>query len=232
MNIRITSPFLVSCLATVVVFAFVAGAQGQQSTRNVEQVYQFDERGDAQISWTFELDASHWAQWKSVYGDHPDLLLRLVKHQLAAAVIDDYNLEKDDMHRRAVSKFKARSLAHYRSGGRFEIDIPKNLKLVTGSGTEWIFTGSVPETGGGIINLTYRAKLPAKAHDARMTNGNDTNRLQYDVDVSPSRPKTLLWLGILFLLGGLVAGAMSLRTAPGASRPGWPGSTSPPPLPS
>jgi hypothetical protein len=178
-------------------------------SRSVEQVYQFDERGDAKIEWRFQLDAGGWAQWKANYGDHPDLLLRMVKYQLAAAVIDEYSLDKDDMHRSAVSRFSARALAKYRGGGQFEIPVNKDMKLVSGSGLEWAFTSSTIEEGRGILNITYREKLPAKAQNAHMVNGNDFNRLVYSLEVSPSKPKALLVLGLLFLFAAAGLGALS-----------------------
>jgi hypothetical protein len=194
---------------TAILGGTIAPAGGQEA-RTLEQVYQIDERGDAKIDWTFELNAKQWAIWKANYGDHPDLLLRIVKHQLAASVIDDYQLEKDEMHRRGVSKFKARALARYRGDGRFEIDVPKTLKMVTGSGTDWAFTGSQSEAEG-ILNVTYRAKLPASARNVHFTTGNDVNRLVYELDVTPSRPKTLLYLGILLLLAAAGVGVAAFR---------------------
>jgi hypothetical protein len=180
-------------------------------SRSIEEIYQFDERGDAKIEWRFQLDAGSWAQWKANYGDHPDLLLRMVKYQLAAAVIDDYALDKDDMHRSAVSRFSARALAKYLGGGQFEIPINKNMKLVSGSGLEWIFTGSTIEEGRGILNITYRGKLPEKAQNAHMVNGNDFNHLVYSLQVSPSKPKTLLYSGVVLIAAALVAAVRATR---------------------
>jgi hypothetical protein len=181
-------------------------------SRSLEQIYQFDEHGDAKIEWRFQLGAASWAQWKANYGDHPDILLRTVKYQLAAAVIDDYSLDKDDMHRSAVSRFSARALAKYRGGGQFEIPIDKNMKLVSGSGLEWVFTRSTIEEGEGILNITYRGKLPAKAQNAHLVNGNDFNRLAYTLEVSPSKPKTLLYGGVVLLLAAIGLALASTRT--------------------
>jgi hypothetical protein len=182
-------------------------------SRTVEQVYQFDERGDAQIDWRFQLNAQSWAQWKASYGDHPDLLLREVKQQLAAAVIDDYKLEKDDMHRSAISKFSARALASYRGDGQFQIPVPKTLTLASGSGSDWVFTSSQIEPGRGILNVTYHAKLPAKARDAHVARGNDYNQLVYSLDRSPAKPAMLLYVGIACLFGAVISGAISMVSA-------------------
>jgi hypothetical protein len=189
---------------------------GQEAMRTVDQNYEFDEKGDAKIEYDFQLSAAQWAKWKDQYGDHPDILLRDTKYQLASAVIDDFSLEKDEVHRRAVAKIKARALARYRGDGQFEIQVPKNLKLVAGSGREWAFTTSGLEQGG-LVNMTSRAKLPTNAQNAHMTSGNDFDDLVYSLDVSPSKPKTFLYLGIVFLLASAGVGAIAFRTPAKAS---------------
>ncbi len=197
----------------------------QEASRTIERIYKLDERGDAQIEFDFQLDASQWAQWKDQYGDHPDIMLRNVKYQLAAAVIDDFALEKDDVHRRAVSKIKARCLAKYQGNGQFALQVPKNMKLVAGSGTDWAFTSSTLENGG-IVNITDRAKLPARAQNVHVSTGNDYDQLVYSLDLAPARPKALLFLGALLLIAAAVLGALSLRAGAGS-----PSRATPPPLP-
>jgi hypothetical protein len=174
-------------------------ACAQEPSRTVEQIFQFDERGDAKIEFNFQLGKAQWDVWKMRYGDHPDEMLRSINHEMAAAVIEDFGLDKDDTHRSAKAHFRARALAQYRGNGQFEIPVPKNMKLVTGSGVDWAFTNSMSEKtpmGSGLVNMTYRARLPAKAQNAHMSNGNDFNRLTYTLEVSPSKPKTLLYAGL------------------------------------
>ncbi len=210
--------------AAITVIGVGAGTlHAQDASRTLERTYQFDERGDANIQFTFQLGASQWAQWKDEFGDHPDILLRNLKYQLAAAVIDDFSLERNDVHRTAVAKIKARAVASYRNGGQFAIQVPKNMKLVSGSGSDWAFTSSELEQGG-IVNITDRAKLPAKAQNAHMTTGNDFDQLVYSIDLSPAKPKALLYAGAFFLLLGAVIGIISLFL-PGNK------SAAPPPLP-
>src|SRR5450755_129993 len=122
------------------ILLFVAGlVRGQEPSRTVEQVYQFDDRGDAKIEFHFQLGKAQWDVWKMRFGDHPDEMLRTINHDMAAAVIEDFGLDKDDTHRRATARFKARALAQYRGNGQFEIQMPKTMKLVTGSGVDWAF---------------------------------------------------------------------------------------------
>jgi hypothetical protein len=195
--------------------ALCSSSLAQEQTRTTERIYQFNERGDANVEFDFGFDKASWDMWKSQYGDHPDVLLRYMKHDMAAAVIEDFALEKDDMNRKAVARFKARALANYRGNDQFEIAVPKSMKLVTGSGLEWVFMQSGSETTpkgeNRIVNITYRGKLPAKAHDAHLVNGNDINRLAYTLEVSPAKPKTLLYGGVVLIVAALVAAVMATR---------------------
>lgn len=208
---------------TMAAFLFSAGIVcGQEASRTVERIYKIDERGNAEIEYHFQLNASQWAEWKDEYGDHPDMMLRNVKYQLAAAVIDDFSLEKDDVHRNAVAKIKARCLAIYHGNGQFTLQVPKNMKLVTGSGTDWVFTSSTLENGG-LVNVTDRAKLPTSAQNVHLMSGNDYDQLAYSLEVAPSKPKGLLVLGVLFLLAAAVLGGLSFRSTETRATP--------PPLP-
>ncbi len=216
--------------AGVATFGLVAAALffsagvvcGQEASRTLERIYKIDERGNAEIEFHFQLNASQWAEWKDEYGDHPDMMLRNVKYQLAAAVIDDFSLEKDDVHRSAVAKIKARCLAIYHGNGQFTLQVPKNMKLVTGSGTEWVFTSSSLENGG-LVNITDRAKLPANAQNVHLISGNDYDQLAYSLEVTSSRSKALLAIGIMFLVAAAVLGALSFAVKEARATP--------PPLP-
>lgn len=220
---RLASRVAALQIAIIAAICLSAGiAQAQEASRTLERIYQIDERGNAQIEYRFQLNAAQWAEWKDQYGDHPDMMLRNVKYQLAAAVIDDFSLEKDDVHRSAVSKIKARCLAQYHGNGQFTLQIPKNMKLVTGSGSEWVFTSSALENGG-LVNITDRAKLPANAQNVHVTTGNDYDQLAYSLEVTPARPKALLALGLLFFVGAALLGALSMRVT--GTR------ATPPPLP-
>ena len=223
---RIKLPARAATFAIVVgAFVFCAGGVfGQEASRTLERIYKIDERGNAEIEFHFQLSASQWAEWKDQYGDHPDMMLRNVKYQLAAAVIDDFALEKDDIHRSAVAKIKARCMAIYHGNGQFTLQVPKNMKLVTGSGSEWVFTSSTLENGG-LVNITDRAKLPARAQNVHLVSGNDYDQLAYSLEVAPSRSKAFLAIGLMFFIAAAVFGALSFVV--GSPKP----RATPPPLP-
>jgi hypothetical protein len=189
-----------------------AQAQEDMRTRTIETTYTIDERGDAVVEEKTQMGAADWMQWREQYGDHPDLVLRNLRYQMAGAVLEDYSLEKDDVQRRYVAKVKARALARYRSKGDFSIDVPKDFNLVTGSGTDWFFTASAP-TNGVLVSATIKAKLPSKATNASFSPAGDINLLTYSIDVTPLKPKGWLIGGIALLSLGVVLGICS--TFPG-----------------
>ena len=197
--------------SAILITGIAAPCLGQETpTRTVEHSYVFDERGDAKIEISFQYGAAQWMQWKEQYGNHPDLLLRNMRYDLATAVIDDFALERDDVRRRAVAKIKARAVARYSNAGQFSIEVPKTMKLVAGSGTDWVFTGTAMGNGE-IVNTTTRAKLPAKAQNAHLTQGGDSDRLVYSVPLAPSRPKGWLELGIALIIAGAALAALAAR---------------------
>jgi hypothetical protein len=181
--------------------------------RTVDINYTFDDRGDALVEVSFQHTAARWNQWKEAFGDHPDLLLRNLRYQFASAALEDFKFEKDDIHRRAVSKIKACALARYRGGGNFTIHVPKDMKLVSGSGTDWAFTAT-KMTEGEILTTTVRAKLPAKAINPHYGPGGDFDELSYSMSMAPARSPYLLAAGIFLLLLGIMAAAVSFVLGP------------------
>jgi|HubBroStandDraft_4_1064222.scaffolds.fasta_scaffold145457_2 hypothetical protein len=187
-------------------------AQDNTPSRNIDETYQFDERGDAKLEVSFQYGAAQWATWKEQYGDHPDMLLRNLRYQFASSVIDDFSLDKDEVHRHAIARLKGRAVARYRDGGEFVIDVPKNMKLVSGAERDWIFTNS-NLINGEIINQTIHAKLPAGAQDARFSPGGDFGQIAYQMNLTPPRPKGWVEAGVVLLLLGCAAGFASTRVA-------------------
>lgn len=195
-------------------------------TIGVERIYHVDDKGDARVEVSFQLGARHWAGWKTQFGDHPDILLRNLKYQMAAAVLDDYGLEKNDMKRHAVAKVKARAVARYRGDGQFAVEVPKNMRMVSNAGGEWVFTSTEMDSGN-IMSLTDRARLPSDARDVRFVNGNDYNHIVYSMPQKPHRSNQMLYLGGGLVGVGVLAGIVGL-VLPGRRSypPGLPPSTS------
>lgn len=186
------------CAAGVALLGMPLMAPAQQAdsvSRTINQVYKFDEKGDAEIEVSFQYSASQWAIWKEQYGNRPDIVLRDMRYTMATAVLENFSLEKDDVNRSALGKVKARAMARYLNGGEFVIDVPKEMRLVTGANSDWIFS-LTNGLNGEIVSQTLHAKLPAKARNARFGPSGDFNALTYTVDQVTARPKVWLWTGL------------------------------------
>jgi hypothetical protein len=203
---RFLLPLIVLCAALV-----PARAQTDSVSRTLNEDFTIDERGDAAISVTFQYNASKWAQWKAEYGNHPDLVLRDMRYTMAAAVLEDFSLEHDDVQRKAQGKVKARALARYRNAGEFVLEIPKAMTLVTGANTDWIFS-STTGRGGEIVTTTEHLKLPASAKNVHLSPAGEFNNLSYTLDVSPVTTKAWMEAGIAMLAAGVGLLVVSLFT--------------------
>ena len=188
---------------------FAPAQQVESVSRTIDQIYQIDERGDADIEVTFQYSASQWAMWKEKYGDRPDIVLRDMRYTMATSVLENFSLTRDDVQRRATGKVKARALARYSNAGQFVIDVPKEMKLVTGENRDWIFSFT-NALNGEIVSQTLHAKLPANARNAHFGSGGDFDNLTYTLDLTPAKPKVTLTAGISLMVIGTVLGTLSL----------------------
>lgn len=193
--------------------------EAESVSRTSNWVYNIDERGDAAVEVSFQHSASQWAQWKENYGNHPDIVLRDLRYSMATAVLDNFSMERDDAQRKALNKVRAKAFARYRNAGEFVVDVPKEMKLVTGSNTDWIFN-TANGVNGEIVSQTFHFKLPAGAKNVHFGSGGDFNNLTYTLDVTPvakpavapARPKTWLNVGIAMLSTGVGLLVISLFT--------------------
>jgi hypothetical protein len=158
---------------------------------------------------TFRLSASQWTIWKQQYGDRPDVLWRDLKQQFAALALGSFSLEKNEVERTATAKIAVRGGTQLRSDGGQEIEIPKEMKKISDSGREWIFT-SVSQEGYGapILTTTIRVRLPAEAANIRFNQpGTAFQALVYDIP-QKGGGGGMLYAGIGALVVGLVLGVV------------------------
>lgn len=200
MKIRI---HIFALLAALCAPLSLAPAQEAESvSRTANWVYTIDEHGDAAVEVSFQHSASQWANWKDQYGNRPDIVLRDLRYSMATAVLDNFSMDKDDVQRRALNKVRAKAFARYRNAGEFVIDVAKEMKLVTGANTDWIFS-MTNGINGEIVSQTVHLKLPVCAKNVHFGPGGDFDNLSYTLDVTPARPKGWLNAGIAMLATGV-----------------------------
>ena len=188
-------------------------SHAQESTRSVEEIYDFDSHGDATITQKYQFNAAQWQAWKETVGNNPDIMLRNMRHMLAKAEVGDFSMERDDLNRKVVGHFKAKCVARYHSGGEFRIDITKDYHVMHGEGLEWVFSAT-GVMNREIITDTQIGHLPKGARDVRLLPAGDVQQLVYNLDQPDGRDPMLLYggagtlgAGVLLLLGGMLVKA-------------------------
>ncbi len=199
------APLLVLCTAPT------RAQQTESVSRTINQVFKIDERGDAAVEVSFQYSASQWAYWKEQMGNRPDMILRDMRYSMATAVLENFSMEKDDVQRKALGKISARAVARYRNAGEFIIDVPKEMKLVTGANADWIFSATAG-VNGEIVSQTLHAILPAKARNVHFGSGGDFDSLTYTLDLPASKPKGWLQTGLALAGSGAALGIISAFT--------------------
>ena len=206
---------------------FVAAGLGVASasvraaeTMQFDRTFVLDKRGDGQVTDTVHFSAKRWAIWKQQYGDRPDMLWRDKKQELASMALVDFDLKKNEIERTATMKISFRGGPRMRSDGASEIGVPKDMKKISDSGREWIFSAVAQDNSYDptMVNETIRVTLPAEARNARLEQpGTAFQALVYEIPPA-GRGKGMLFLGLSALIIGLVLGVAGFL--PGKSSAG------------
>jgi hypothetical protein len=175
-------------------------------TINSDVVANLDPYGDGSMKMTFHLSASQWAIWKQQYGDHPDVLWRDLKQKFAKYALEKFDIQKNEVERTATADIEARAFTHVRGDGTRGIEIPKEFRLVSNSGREWVFDFTTQESPySPILAQMSRVILPADATNAHIEQpGTGFQQLVYQMPDNSSGNALFLWAGISAMTGGVV----------------------------
>jgi hypothetical protein len=175
-------------------------------TINSDVVANLDPYGDGSMKMTFHLSASQWAIWKQQYGDHPDVLWRDLKQKFAKYALEKFDIQKNEVERTATADIEARAFTHVRGDGTRGIEIPKEFRLVSNSGREWVFDFTTQESPySPILAQMSRVILPADATNAHIEQpGTGFQQLIYQMPDNSSGNALFLWAGISAMAGGVV----------------------------
>jgi len=199
--------FLLGLLVAASFGGMVASTRAAE-TIQYDRTFVLNQLGDGQVTDTVHFSAKEWTVWRQQYGDRPDILWRDKKQELASMALVDFDLKKNDIERSATMKISFRGGPRLRTDGASEIGVPKDMKKISDSGREWIF--SAVSAGNSyepmIINQTIRVTLPAEARNARIDQpGTSFQALVYEIP-EVGRGKGTLFVGIIALVIGLVLG--------------------------
>jgi hypothetical protein len=175
-------------------------------TINTDVVASVDTYGDGSMKMTFHLSASQWANWKQLYGDHPDILWRDLKQKFAKYALVKFDLKKDDVERTATADIEARAFTRVRGDGTRGIEIPKEFRLISNSGREWVFDFTSQESPyAPILAQMSRVILPAEATNAHIDEpGTGFQQLVYEMPGNSASHVLLLGVALFAMGGGVV----------------------------
>jgi hypothetical protein len=181
-------------------------------TINSDVAAYVDAYGDGKITLTFHLSASQWETWREQYGDHPDLLWRDLKQRFAKYALDKFDLQRNDIERTAVAKIDARALTTTQGNGTRAIEVEKEARFVSNSGSEWIFE-SVGQASpySPIVTETTRIILPPEATNVHVENaGAGPEELVYQMPERGQDNNLLFWTGIAAIVAGVLLGVIGI----------------------
>jgi hypothetical protein len=199
-----------SIVALVLLMPMAAGRATE--TINMDVVANVDRFGDGSMKVTFHLSAMQWTIWKQQYGDRPDVLWRDMKQWFAKYALDKFSLQRNDVERTAVVDISAHAFTHVRQDGKRGIEIPKQFRLVSNSGREWIFdfTNQLSPYSP-IVTQTNRIILPADARNASLDQaGTGSEQLVYEMPENPGFGPILLGLGLFSMAASFLFGIVAL----------------------
>ncbi len=206
-------------VATLMLLGAALAPSTRAAADTIQQdiVMDMDRLGDGTLTITFRLSASQWTIWKQQYGDRPDVLWRDLQQQFSALALGEFSLEKNEVERIVTAKIKVRGGTKLRSDGAQEIDIPKDMKKISASDGEWIFTSINQEAvGAPILTTTTHVRLPKEAMNVRLNQpGTAFQALVYEIP-GTSSGRAMLVAGITMVVLGLGLGVAGFL--PGKSR--------------
>jgi hypothetical protein len=181
-------------------------------TIHTDVVANVDPYGDGSMKMTFHLSASQWANWKQEYGDHPDVLWRDLKQKFAKYALVKFDLQKDEVQRTATADIEARAFTHVRGDGTRGMEIPKEFRLISNSGREWVFDFTSQQSPyAPILAQTSRVILPAEATNARIDEpGTGFQQLVYQMPDHGSSHMIFLWAGLFAMACGIILGIVGM----------------------
>ena len=135
-----------------------------------------------------------------------------MKQRFAKYALDKFDLKRDDIDRTATANIAARALTTVRADGSRAIEMAKEARFVSNSGSEWIFE-SVGQASpySPIETETTRIMLPAAALNAHVeTVGSEPQQLVYQLQEANSNNAFFLYAGILGIAAGVIFGIVGL----------------------
>ena len=200
------------CLVLLAGLLSTSLTQAASDTVQTENVITLDRFGDGTMTVKFQLSASQWTVWKQQYGERPDVLRRDLWQRWARYELGEFKFDKNDVERAATATIVMRGGTQLRGDVSHEIPLPKEMKRISNTEREWIFTSvSQASPYDPILTETTRIVLPPEALNVRLNQpGTAFQALVYDIPASGGSSKAMLFGGIGVLVIGLGLGVVGI----------------------
>ena len=191
--------------AALLAFAPLAEAQIQAAptvvNMNIRSIV--DAQGDGEVKLEMKMNAQEWAGWKEQYGSNPSLFKRDMFKLFSQYELTDFELEQDDMNRKAVVTIRGKGMAIYQGDGVYELELGKDMsdgEMIDG---EYRVTYTEPQGPNSISLINHRITTPEGATEVEMaTNSKGEKVLRYELDTDEGGLPWMLVSLILALAGG------------------------------
>lgn len=187
-------PFLACILAIT-----VTGAMAQASSR-LDMIFDIDPLGNARITFTRKLPAADWDVWVQNYGNNPSAMKREMQRGLPAMFLEDFQLEKQDMERTLIFRFKAFGACKVDKKGRWTLETnEKEPNLTELNERKYLLVSSAE---GVQQNLTVN--FPPNASNVKVDkNAMGKTIFRFDLAGPSAWGGWNFWAGLVVLLLGL-----------------------------
>ncbi|MEZ5974508.1 MAG: hypothetical protein R3F33_06460 [Planctomycetota bacterium] len=178
-------------LLTLLCAAPAVASQNTPTLMKMDFATQLDGHGDGEIAITMEMSAKLWADWKRQYGSNPSMLKRDFGKLMSQYEVTGFELNQDDMNRKAVIKIQAKGVAAYQGDDVYHLDLGKELaggEILDG---QYRVTTTEPDGSGNIMIQNQRITPPEGASDLEATTNNKGEHvLAYEL---PTKNAGLPW---------------------------------------
>lgn len=191
--------------AALLSFAPMAQAQIQAAPTVVNMNIRstVDTMGDGEVKLELKMNAQEWSGWKQQYGSNPSLFKRDMFKLFSQYELTDFELEQDDMNRKAVVTIRGKGMAVYQGDGVYELELGKDMsdgEMIDG---EYRVTYTEPQGPNTISLINHRITTPEGAKNVEMaTSSKGEKVLRYELDTDQAGLPWKLISLIFALVGG------------------------------
>lgn len=192
------SGLLLVCLCLGLITLAQEVVKGMQQDMKVK----FDDKGNAHISVSMELNASQWDMFKRNVGGNTAYLKRQMEKGLPKFFLDDFKYSEESMDRKYTLEFEAYGVVSQDRHGKWRAELDAEDPDINKISDQEFELEVNYATNGALIEQRQRIFLPANATDSKIEKDSFGKAiLTYKIGDS-SMDRILFFLGLALIAGG------------------------------